>query len=69
MRRLAKLALMLVALVLIAEGAFRLIGLGDPVLLQSDGRCGYVLRPNQAHFRFLAHPDQRGKHAIRADSG
>jgi hypothetical protein len=55
MRRFAKLVLVLVSLVLIAEGALRLIGLGDPVLLQPDGRCGYVLRPNQAHFRFLAH--------------
>lgn len=55
MRRLAKLALGLIGLTVMAEGGLRLLGLGDPVLLQPDKQCGYVPRTNQAHFRFLKH--------------
>lgn len=32
-----------------------MFGVGDPVLLQADRQCAYVMQPNQNHFRLLKH--------------
>jgi hypothetical protein len=54
-RRVVITCSVLTALVLVAEAALRLSGLGDPVLLQADASCQYLMRPNQDHFRFFVH--------------
>jgi hypothetical protein len=42
-------------LISVLNGTLSLFGLGDPVLIQPDGECGYVLQPNQNHHRFFVH--------------
>ena len=49
-----KVASLLAALVLVEELP-RMVGLGNPVLLQADPSCQYFVRPNQYHYRFLVH--------------
>jgi hypothetical protein len=50
-----KIILALVILTFTAEAALRIFGLGDPVLLESDKSCQYLLRPSQNHYRFFVH--------------
>jgi hypothetical protein len=47
------------------NGALSLVGLGDPVLIQPDDQCGYVLRPNQDHYRFFVHT-RINSHSMRS---
>jgi hypothetical protein len=49
----------------VINGALSLFGLGDPVLIQPDDQCGYVLRPNQAHYRFFVHT-RINSHSMRS---
>lgn len=55
-----------IALLLVAEGVLRVVGIGDPVLLRADPCCGYLLRPNQDHFRFFVHT-RVNSHSMRCD--
>lgn len=48
------------------DGALSLVGLGDPVLLQEDRDSGYVLKPNQNHYRFLVRT-RINSHSMRSD--
>lgn len=48
------------------DGALSLLGVGDPVLLKEDRESGYVLEPNQNHYRFLVHT-RINSHSMRSD--
>jgi hypothetical protein len=45
----------LLAVCVLSEGVLRLLGLGNPILLQADASCGYTLKPNQSVSRFFRH--------------
>lgn len=53
--RKLRVVLSLVVVVVGIEMGLRVAGLGDPVLLETDRTCGYLLKPNQRHFRFFVH--------------
>src|ERR1700733_7842053 len=47
------------------NGTLSLIGLGDPVLIQPHDQCGYMLQPNQNHYRFFVHT-RINSHSMRS---
>jgi len=42
------------------------LGLGNPVLVQSDAACGYILKPDQDVYRFFAHT-HTNRYGMRSD--
>jgi len=60
--------IVLITLLLGTECVLRFVlGLGNPVLIQSDPACGYLLKPHQDVYRFFAHTRTDG-YGMRSDA-
>jgi len=66
-RRMACAFGILVLVVLISEAVLRFaVGLGNPILIQPDPACGYILKPDQDVFRFFVHT-RTNHYGMRSD--
>jgi hypothetical protein len=55
-RVIAKLLLVLIVAACVSEAILRFgLGLGNPVLIQADPACDYIVKPDQDVVRFFAH--------------